>query len=1674
MKRGIIIMVAMLSSLLAFAASDDMTKLWKQYEYAKKADRPKKQLEILETIGSIATRDRLTWDFYRYWTAKISVSSSRNWKYRDSLNAEFRKAVKEYDEPILNYYTGFDLNSPKERIDYVLANERAFREGHNKEFYNSLSKTDLKCIDNDYEYAVWREAYYNKDLYIKTLLEKFSKPVVDMYKEQGEIRDELDRLRRINADESEFRALDARCRDFNKRKAAFKGQDALLAACWSVDGVVSELNSTDIELRAEKDTVTISLRNLAEAELSVLKGEKSVHKATIKNPQKRFYVRDTVRYILPRMDDGEYVLSCSKGKTKEAVSYEKYTVSASLRHDAGGYSVYAADYISGRPLGNFTLYLYDNEDKLLMSREGFSTWDFKYLPDSFQKKIASKDKRYRTYRIVCGYTGNDGIKHLSKKVYAGESGVDYKGFDSRGLIFLDRSLAKPGDTVSFKVLFFSSDKDYRGGVIADTELSAELIDSEGNKIATSRLKTGEFGTASGSFRIPVGKRNGMWAVNVSGFGDKIYCGEAFRVDDVVLPTFEVTFDAQEKTALPGEMIPVSGRIKGYSGHNPATARITYQVLLMNREIASGPLEADSEGRFEFKFQASADKYSSYHYPVRVKVEDVTGETLEFSTYRRSNSYLSFEMRLANKADGSVSFSDPQSHDASILTTPEAVVVTSSLFGALDIEYQLKCAENLILEGRCRAGDTIRLDFSKLPQENYRLEAKAVNSSRPDIREASRTLQILKLNPSDKALNAGVKHLFMPLDSDCPAFRIGTSEGPLWACAALYGPGNQLLASKPIYLEGKKGTEGTLSEVSFDSVKSLPEEMTVYVFYFKDGAHQNWSNRYTRPAGNFVMPLEFTRFHENAFPASKYTFTVKGLPAAEAVAAVFDKAMERFLPLRYETPYLPSPSAPFINFNVEDGNVGSGWGMVTRRGGLRWAKPTLGAAAVEYEMMDMVMAESAPMMRAESNAMAAKSIDNSFIEVTEEEVDAGADVAVRSDFRTVIAFVPHILSDADGNFTFDVNTSDKASTYVVQFFAHDKQMRNGLLRKEMIVSVPVEVSVVEPRFLFAGDKYFIKSKLSSALDETVTGKVRIDLYDGGDYKTSPKIKSLMSKEVSVRKGEVRDFEYQIDVPENISRLGIKLTFLADPDSDGNPRGSDAVFVSVPVYSASQLITEAHSSVLLAGMDRDKLIAELRALFVNGPASEAELKEISIRDMLYEALPQHIDTSAVDAVALSAALMVADKVEKLRPEADFSVEKALLRARLEECLNSDGGYGWLPGMRSSAIITAVVLERMAETSTAANYYDAASYLDRAFVSSLGQKYWWCGISLEQYLYVRSLYPRVPFISEGLPEKGLKQLRKDARAFLTPASDRGLQGRILAKTRRALTLRNLAATEEGVSLANQWGIRFGTSSKLTSSLEKDKLSLREYAVEHRSGGAYYPNAVMPWRGLLESELYAHSLLHKLLGDDRVSVWMMVQKETQEWKADPGYIDALAEVLNSSEETLETKVIALTAGWLKPFSEIKASGNGMRISRTYQRISAGADSVVGKIDLKEGEILNVGDKIVVTYKIWNEENRSFVRLTANRPANLMPVDQRSGYYGWRPFFYARRLTIPEPNGYRNVLPNATEYWFDVYPEENTTVSEEFYVTQKGTFQTPAVVIESMYAPHYRANDKPAAVTSR
>ena len=180
---------------------------------------------------------------------------------------------------------------------------------------------------------------------------------------------------------------------------------------------------------------------------------------------------------------------------------------------------------------------------------------------------------------------------------------------------------------------------------------------------------------------------------------------------------------------------------------------------------------------------------------------------------------------------------------------------------------------------------------------------------------------------------------------------------------------------------------------------------------------------------------------------------------------------------------------------------------------------------------------------------------------------------------------------------------------------------------------------------------------------------------------------------------------------------------------------------------------------------------------------------------------------------------------------------------------------------------------------------------------------------------------------------------------------------------------------------------------------------------------------------------------------------------------------VLAGSKAVKSTKIAVMTKKYMKPFSAVQAAGNGFVIEKKYYREYVREEEgkpVGGREELAPGAEVEVGDKIIAEYRIWSAENRSFVKLSAPRYASLRPVNQLSGRTGvwFRPL--SGRLSLPGmfvPSGYREVRTDATNWYFDVCPEETTVFEEEFYVTQSGEFIEPAVSIESLYSPHYRSN---------
>lgn len=1599
---------------------------------------------------------------------------------------------------------------------------------------------------------------------------KYAGKAVSMFAEAALLEMQFSSLGEEKAGSDEYKALYDKCAAFEKERTAFTGiESKVVGDLTTVENLCIHLTAKSVEVRLEDGKILVLLQNLKSAKLSVSSdeaaGSKTVLSESLDNPKCSFYVKDTVPVDLPVLDDGDYVIVAKNGKCVSLTRYGSHRISVASRTDSRGKCIYAAGWKSGKPLESADLQLYKN-GKVIASCAGFKFDGFTPLPQEFVSVM--KGNVY--YSLTCSYKGEDGLLRKSEQLTLNSwySTVD-SGDDAKarlcGEVFTDKSAYNPGETLEFKVLLYNTEGRNKAHVAPQgTECKVVLKDAQDNEVSSQLLTTNEFGSLAGKFALPKGLRNGYWYVNVLTGGKKLLTVKPVRVDEFVLPTFDLEFDKTETLFFPGDEVTVSGHVRSLSGHPVSSANAVYEVTSYGDKIDSGKLKMSPDGSFVVSFKALSSQWSRY-YNVEVRISDDTGETHEYSRAIWVADDLALELELANGAEGQAFATDEKSEitprrwrrreSVSILRGNVASVKMDVLSDdgeavPVKVKYTLLNEHGTaLMSGEAASGVAENIDLKSCPSGLYTIkaDAQARSQSGKEYTDSS-SLRILLVNDSMTVLDAPVKDFIMPLsqqvtEGENASIWFGMADdAPVWAIAEIFGEKANVLDIKFVQLSGVRGKDGSLVKLEFPYKKEYPDAVLAKVFYFRNGDSVSYSYEFHKVRKSDILPLEFSTFEDRTLPDTEYTFSVKTAPETECLAAVFDKSSELIEPNHWPVYSPVEYNVCTISYNTSPGSVDTyGRDDVIAYGSARKSKSPVfysmnARASAEMECLE----DAAPVMESKSL-----------------ESGAGAEPAVRDNFASTLTFQPFLRPDKNGKLSFSFRTGGTLSTFIVSLYAHDRSMRNSVLRREMTVSLPVKVNVVAPEYLYRSDNYRLAVGLSSVAENDVEGTLTLNIYKGGDYKalesSGAKPVSVQSLRVKVPAGESLRSLFDVNVNELIPEcgtLGFKVVFKAE---NGGNAFSDAMFVPVSVYPDTQRLTEAHSAVLLAGADQDALISRLRKMFVNADGDNAEVKVLSILDMVRDAVPSKVEPAGNDVLTLSEALYVRRLADVLRdagrmPARDSVVlsDEELMKKMLA-CHNADGGFGWFEGMSSSPVITAVLLERCAkmlkaglldgseavagDAASAKNVEEvlasAVKYIDKRQFAYLQPVPFWCGgLSDSQYMYVRSMYASVEFtewdsvsgILGRLFGKRAKQFRSDAKAYLVPSKDRGLNGRILDKARRLSTLIRLSSSSDGIALAKSWGVRVNAGARLERSVEADVASLLEYAVMHKDGGMYYPNAVMPFRGLLESEAYAHSMLCDLLSGyafrmqsagkgsvnaseakrvaDGIRLWLMLQKETQHWEATQDFVDAINSVMEGDAAVKSTKVVVLSAVTDLPFAEVKASGNGFTVERKFYRVGADAEvsggvfggvsdgasgdvagsgpsgqsgttaDKAGRQEIRPGDRVNVGDKIVAEYVIHNDENRSFVKLSAPREAAFRPANQFSGRYGW----WLSPLRIADwysftPQGYRNVKSALTEYYFDSYPEENTVISEEFFVTQTGTFSAPVVTIESLYAPHYRAN---------
>ena len=456
--------------------------------------------------------------------------------------------------------------------------------------------------------------------------------------------------------------------------------------------------------------------------------------------------------------------------------------------------------------------------------------------------------------------------------------------------------------------------------------------------------------------------------------------------------------------------------------------------------------------------------------------------------------------------------------------------------------------------------------------------------------------------------------------------------------------------------------------------------------------------------------------------------------------------------------------------------------------------------------------------------------------------------------------------------------------------------------------------------------------------------------------------------------------------------------------------------------------------------------------------------------------------------------------------MSMEQKEEMYKLKKMQSSNGGWPWFAGMKESRNITQQIVSGLGHlvqlgvininenTEIRNMIYSALEYLDneirreyRYLKKSNTKMSKYVPGQLEiQYLYARSFFIDMP----------VNELNTSAFTYF--------------KTQAEITW-----TKQSKYIKGMIGMAFYNFGNIFIPKEIIK-SLKEYAIHSEEMGMYWKSkhTYYWYQAPIERQALFIELFSRVGGNDAdvelMKTWLLKQKQTQAWKttkatAEAVYAlllqgtnwledDAMVEIKIAGEKVDITKKdgVEIEAGT----SYFKTSWNGNKIkpemanielTKTTDGIAWGAvywqyfenldkikhaetplkiekqlfrseSTLSGEklIEIKDGNQLHVGDKVVVRIEIRSDRFMEYVHLKDMRASGFEPMNVISRYK------YQDGLGY-----YQNTRDASTNFFFS-HIEPGTYVFEySLRVSHKGKFSNGITTIQSMYAPEFTSHSE-------
>lgn len=365
---------------------------------------------------------------------------------------------------------------------------------------------------------------------------------------------------------------------------------------------------------------------------------KALAEGTINLPDAHDYSTHSTYYIEKGLPTGFYIVFAESDSTR-VESFTLLTVSrfALLRINDGKYMV--VDRNSGKPI---------DKVKVKVTNRTYQKAETILTTETGSDGIFSFDPAKCNYSTSISLKKDNDDMCFSAYEYYHEASKEYERSSIK--ILTDRAIYRPGQSVYFKLIEYSG-MNNNFNVVADDSVRVTFSDVNYQEVGEVVLKTNQYGSAHGEFKIPENVLAGNFHIEARG-GNYSSGSESVRVEEYKRPTFEMEMDYITDEVSFGDSVSIKGRAKSYSGVPVSDADVNFTVNCSSysrfwwrsdnsekKLLASGTVKTDGNGEFTISFVAKQCFSDVNRYKIDAVVSDLNGEshTVErtFSISRQS-------------------------------------------------------------------------------------------------------------------------------------------------------------------------------------------------------------------------------------------------------------------------------------------------------------------------------------------------------------------------------------------------------------------------------------------------------------------------------------------------------------------------------------------------------------------------------------------------------------------------------------------------------------------------------------------------------------------------------------------------------------------------------------------------------------------------------------------------------------------------------------------------------------------------------------------------------------------------------------------------------------------------------------------------------------------------------